>query len=81
MRSIFVQTDSTAQGAHMSCLYGDIAIKQFDKKSIRIQSSSYWLDKVLKYFLVWPHSAEDLNLFFNDMNNIDRTTKIQFIII
>ena len=29
-------------------------------------------------FLVWPHSAEDLNLFFNYMNNIDRTKKIQF---
>ena len=25
-------------------------------------------------FLVWPH----LNLFFNYMNNIDRTKKIQF---
>ena len=30
-------------------------------------------------FLVWSHSAEDLNLFFNHMNNIYRTTKIQFI--
>ena len=30
------------------------------------------------FFLVWPHSAEDLNLFFNYMNNIDRTKKIQF---
>ena len=29
-------------------------------------------------FLVWPHSAEDLNLFFNYMNNIDTTKKIQF---
>ena len=30
-------------------------------------------------FLVLSHSAEDLNWFFNHMNNIGRTTKIQFI--
>ena len=29
-------------------------------------------------FLAWPHSAENLNLFFNYMNNIDRTKKIHF---
>ena len=29
-------------------------------------------------FLVWPHFAEDLNLFFNYMNKLDGTKKIQF---
>ena len=29
-------------------------------------------------FLAWPHSAEDLNLIFNFINNIERTKKIQF---
>ena len=29
------------------------------------------------FFLVWPHSAKDLNLVFNYMNSIDRTKKIQ----
>ena len=28
--------------------------------------------------LVWPHFAEDLNLFFNYMNKLDGTKKIQF---
>ena len=28
----FLQNDGTAQGPHMSCSYGDIAIEQFDKK-------------------------------------------------
>ena len=30
------------------------------------------------FSLVWPHSAEDFSLFYNYMNNIDRTKKIQF---
>ena len=29
-------------------------------------------------FLVWPHSAEDLNLIFNYIDNTERTKKIQF---
>ena len=29
------------------------------------------------FFLVWPHSAKDLNLVFNYMNSIDRTKKTQ----
>ena len=30
----FLQNDSNAQGPHMSCSYGDIAIEQFDKKAL-----------------------------------------------
>ena len=30
----FLQNDGTAQGPHMSCSYGDIAIEQFDKKAL-----------------------------------------------
>ena len=29
-------------------------------------------------FLIRPHSREDLDLFFNCMNSIDSTKKIQF---
>ena len=42
----FLQNHGTAQGPHMSCSYGDIAIEQFDKKSIRIKSCSYCLEKI-----------------------------------
>ena len=28
--------------------------------------------------MTWPHSAENIILFFNYMNNTDRTKKIQF---
>ena len=63
----------------MSCSYGDIAIEQFDKKALEynpavIGWNRFWDDT----FLEWSHSAEDLNLFFNYMNKIDRTKKIQF---
>ena len=30
----FLQNDGTAQGPHLSCLYSEIAIKQFDKKAL-----------------------------------------------
>ena len=57
----------------MPCSYGDIAIEQFDKKALEYNPAVIgWK------ILVWPHSAEDLNLFSNYMNNIDRTQKIQF---
>ena len=60
----------------MSCSCGDIAIEQFDNPPI-----IGWKRFQNDIFLVWPHSAEDLNLFFNYMNNIDRTEKIQFTIV
>ena len=30
----FLQNDGNAQSPHMSCSYGEIAIKQFDKKAL-----------------------------------------------
>ena len=63
----------------MPCSYGDIAIEQFDKKALEYNPAVIgWKRFRDDIFLAWPHSAEDLNLFFNNMNNIDRTKKIQF---
>ena len=63
----------------MSWSYGDIAIEQFDKKALGYNPAVIgWKRFRDDIFLAWPHSAEDLNLFFNNMNNIDRTKKIQF---
>ena len=62
----------------MSCSYGHIAIEQFDKKALEYNPVVIGWERFQDdIFLVWPHSAEDLNLFFNYMNNIDRTKKIQ----
>ena len=66
----------------MSCSCGDIAMEQFDKKALEYNPPIIgWKRFRNDIFLVWPHSAEDLNLFFNYMNNIDRTEKIQFTIV
>ena len=63
----------------MSCSYGDIAIEQFDKKALEYNPAVIgWQRFRDDIFLVCPHSAEDLNLFFSYMNNIDRTKKMQF---
>ena len=58
----FLQNDSTAQRPHMSCSYGDIAIEQFDKKTLEYNPAVIgWKRFRDDMFLVWPHSAEDLN--------------------
>ena len=62
----------------MSCSYGDIAIEQFDKKALEYNPVVTGWKRLQDIFLVWPHSAEDLNLFFNYMNKIDRTKKTQY---
>ena len=75
----FLQNDGTAQGRHISCSYGDIAIKKFDKKALEYNPAVIgWKRFRDDIFLVWSHSAEYLNLFFNYMHNIDRTKKVQF---
>ena len=63
----------------MSCSYSDIAIEQFDKKALEYNPPVIGWNSFGDYILlVWPHSAEDLNLLFNYMINIDKTKKIQF---
>ena len=64
----------------MPCSYRDIDIEQFDKKALEYNSPVIGWKRFSDYiFLVCAYYAEDFNLFFfNCMNNIDRTTKIQF---
>ena len=71
----FLQTDGTAQAPHMFCSYSDIAI---DKKALEYNPPVIGWKRFWDIVLVWTHSAKDLNLVFNYMNNIDRTKKIQF---
>ena len=75
----FLQADGTAQGSHMSCSYSHIAIEIFDKKVLKYHPSVIgWKRFRDDAFSVWPHSRENLDLFFNYMNNIDSTEKIEF---
>ena len=60
----------------MSCSYSDIAIESFDKKTLQYHPSVIDWKRFRDYvFLVWPHSREDLDFFFNYVNNIDSTKK------
>ena len=75
----FLKNDGIPQGPHMSCSYGDIAIEQLGKIALEYNSAVIgWKRFRDDIFLGCPHSANHLNLFFNYMNNIDRTKKIQF---
>ena len=71
----FLQTDGTAQGPQMSCSYSEIAIESFNKKALHYHPSAIlwkrFRDDVL---LVWLHSIQDLDLFFNYVNNIVSTS-------
>ena len=72
----FFQTDGTAQGPHMSCSCSNIAIESLIKKHYSITTQ---LQARIDFEIMYSHSREDLDLFFNYMINIDSTKKIQFI--
>ena len=75
----YLQSDGTAQGSHMSCSYSDIAIQYFDIKALEFNPPVIcWKRFRDDIFVVWPHTLEELQVFFNYMNNIDQSKKIQF---
>ena len=75
----YLQSDSTAQGPHMSCSYSDIAIQYFDIKALEFNPPVICWERFRDdIFVVWPHTLEELQVFFNYMNNIDQSKKIQF---
>ena len=63
----------------MSCSYSDIATEQFEKKMLEYNPLVIdWKRFQDDTFLAWSHFVEDLDLFFNHVNNLYRTKKIQF---
>ena len=75
----FLQSDGTAQGPHMSCSYSDIAIQYFDVKALEYTPATIcWKRFRDDIFIVWPHSIDELDIFFDYMNKVDPTKKIQF---
>ena len=63
----------------MSCSYSDIAIQYFDIKALEFNPLVIcWKRFRDDIFVVWPHTLEELQVFFNYMNNIDQSKKIQF---
>ena len=75
----FLQSDGTAQGSHISCSYSDIAIQYFDVKALEYTPATIcWKRFRDDIFIVWSHSIDELDIFFDYMNKVDPTRKIQF---
>ena len=75
----FLQSDGTAQGPHMPCFYRDIAIQYFDVKALDYTPTIIcWKRFRDDIFIVWLHSIDELDIFFDYMNKVDPTKKIQF---
>ena len=63
----------------MSCSYSDIAIQYFDVKALEHTLATIcWKRFRDDIFIVWPHSIDELDIFFDYMNKVDPTKKIQF---
>ena len=75
----FLQSDGRAQGPHMSCSYSNIAIQYFDVKALEYTPAAIcWKRFRDDVFIVWPHSIDELDIFFDYMNKVDPTKKMQF---
>ena len=72
-----LQGDSTAQDPHISCSYSDIIIQYFDVKALYTPAAICW--KRFRYdIFVWPCNIDEFDIFFDYMNKVDPTKKIQF---
>ena len=77
----FLQSDGTAQGPHMLCSYSDIAIQYFDVKTLEYNPATIsWKRFRDDIFIAWLHSIDELDKFFDYMNKVEPTKKIQFTI-
>ena len=76
----FLQTDGTAQGAHMSCSYGDIAMAKYDFLANEFHlKPKIWKRFRDDIFTLWEHGVDTLPSFLDYLNGIDTTGEIKFI--
>ena len=70
----YLPENGTAMGLHMSCSYSDIAMYRFNIKALNygpdVQCWNRFRDDI---FFLWNHSLEELQKFFEFMNNVDTT--------
>ena len=65
----------------MSCSYSDIAIQHFNVKALEYTPTVIcWKRFRDDMFIVWRHSIDELDIYFDYMNKFDPTEKIQFTI-
>ena len=75
----FLQSDGTAQGPYMPCSYNDIVIQYFNVKFLEYTPATIcWGRFTDDIFIVWSRSIDRLDVFFDYMNKVDPTKKIQF---
>ena len=77
--TIYIQTDGTAQGPHMSCSYSDIAMGGHESKALMYDfPPKVWKRFRDSVFIVWTHDTAKLPSLLDYLNNIDDTRKIKF---
>ena len=77
--NFYLQVDGMAMGPHMRCSYSDIALYNFDLKALNYKAGWLCWERFRgDVFVLWNHSLEELNKFFDFMNSIDTSGKIKF---
>ena len=72
----YLQVDDTAHGPHLSCSYSDLAMYSYDRKALsNVPAVKCWKRFCDDEFLLWEHSRDDLDKFFNFMKSIDSSKK------
>ena len=62
----YLQTDSTAQGPHMSCPYAGLALASYDSKALAFDlNPTTWKRFRDDVFVVWTHGPASVSLFLN----------------
>ena len=76
----YLQVDGTAQGPHISCSYSDLAMYSYDLKDLSYVPAVKCWKRFRNDVFVLRNSGDDLDQFFDLMNFIDSSQKIQFTI-
>ena len=64
---------------YMSCSYSDIPMYRFETKALNYRPGvQCWKRFRDDMFCLWNHSLEELQKFFEFMNNVDTAGKIKF---
>ena len=75
----YLQENSSVMGLHMLYSYSDIATYRFDIKALNNKPyAQCWKRFRDDIFCFWNHSLQELQKFFEFMNNVDTTGKIKF---
>ena len=77
----YLQVDGTTQGPHITCSYSDLAMYSYDLKDLSyVPTVKCWKRFRNDVFVLRKNSGYDLDQFFDLMNFIDSSQKIQFTI-